>query len=51
MVKKKSKRNEHQKKVLKLHKMSPLFWAVVVDTETYMVVKHRITGKFQFIDK
>ena len=47
-------KKKHQK-VLKRHKMRPLFWVVVREvsreSDTILICKNRITGEFRWISK
>lgn len=51
MANTKAKRNKHQGKVLKRNGLSPTFWTVLTERETYMILKHRVTGEIKHINK
>ena len=42
---------KERRKVMKRHKMRPLFWVVVKELDTLLICKNRITGEFRCISK
>ena len=50
MAKKDAALKKHQK-VLKRHKMRPIFWVVTRELEDGLICRNWITGEFRFISK
>lgn len=51
MAQKNAKPSAEQGKVLKQHGLSPLFWVVVKEFNSRMIVRNRFTGKIKLIGK
>lgn len=45
------KKTEEQKWLIRENKMIPLFWKVVTDKETHMLIVNTFTGEYRVIEK
>ena len=45
------KNNDEQKQLIRENKMIPLFWKVVTDKETHMLIVNTFTGEYRVIEK
>ena len=45
------KKNDEQKQLIRDNKMIPLFWKVVTDKETHMLIVNTFTGEYRVIEK
>ena len=45
------KKTEEQKQLIRDNNMIPLFWKVVTDKDTHMLVVNTFTGEYRVIEK
>lgn len=45
------KKTDEQKKLIRDNKKIPLFWKVVTDKETHMLIVNTFTGEYRVIEK
>ena len=45
------KKTEDQKKIIRDNKMIPLFWTVITDSKSHLLVVNTFTGEYRVLDK
>lgn len=45
------KKTEDQKKIIRSNKMIPLFWTVITDSKSHLLVVNTFTGEYRVLDK
>ena len=45
------KKTDDQKMLIRKHKMIPLFWTVITDSKSHLLVVNTFTGEYRVLDK
>lgn len=45
------KKTDEQKQLMRKHKMRPIFWTVITDKKSHLLVVNTFTGEYRVLDK